>query len=108
MQPMENAEFKVFTMLNENIGILTMTPGISISVVEAFARMDGFVLQSFGAGNVPQRDDIITILKNASKRGCIIMNITQCKAGTVNADYECGRQLNDCGVICGLDMVTSV
>lgn len=82
-----------------------MTPGLPTSVIKAYAEMDGIVLQSFGAGNMPQRRDVLAILKTASERGCIIVNCTQCKAGYVNRDYECGRQLYECGVISGHDMV---
>lgn len=83
-----------------------MTPGLSLSVVETYTtNMDGIVLQTFGAGNVPHRKDILNVLKKATERGCIIVNVTQCKAGEVNGDYESGRQLNDCGVISGLDLV---
>lgn len=106
LRPIGNIfSLQVYAKLNENIGILTMTPGLPISVIKSYAKMDGIVLQSFGAGNVPQREDILKVFKTATKSGCIIVNVTQCKAGAVNGDYECGRQLMDCGVISGFDMV---
>lgn len=82
-----------------------MSPNLPFSVIKSYENMDGIVLQSFGSGNVPQRKDVLALFKKATDKGCIIVNVTQCKAGEVNGDYESGRQLNDSGVISGLDMV---
>lgn len=106
MRAISGEGFKVHAKLDENIGILTLTPSLSINVVESYTKLKGFVLQSFGAGNVPHRNEVTDIFKKATAENeCIIVNCTQCKAGEVNQDYECGRQLVECGVICGHDMV---
>lgn len=54
--------------------------------------MQGVVLQTYGSGNAPDnRPDLINILKEASDIGVIIINITQCTKGCVNASYATGK-----------------
>ena len=56
------------------------------------APMRGVVLQSYGAGNGPStRQDIMDALKDASNRGVLIVNITQCSRGMVSTAYEAGK-----------------
>jgi lysophospholipase len=54
--------------------------------------MQGVVLQSYGSGNGPDvRTDIMDLFKQAAKRGCLIVNITQCNRGKVTAAYAAGK-----------------
>ena len=53
------------------------------------APVEGIVLETFGAGNCPNR--FIEILKEATDRGVIIVNCTQCLKGTVIGSYETGK-----------------
>lgn len=54
--------------------------------------MQGVVLQTYGSGNAPDnRPELINILKEASDIGVIIINITQCTKGCVNASYATGK-----------------
>ena len=54
--------------------------------------MQGVVLQSYGAGNGPDaREDLLEILKSASSRGVLIVNITQCYKGSVSTAYAAGQ-----------------
>jgi lysophospholipase len=39
-------------------------------------------------------------------RGCLVVNITQCMKGHVEASYANGKVLLDAGVIPGADMTT--
>lgn len=56
-------------------------------------------------GNIPSnRKDLIEELSKASKNGVLIINITQCIHGPVQAIYETGAALLDAGVIPGADM----
>ena len=44
------------------------------------------------------------MLKHASERGVVIVNISQCVAGSVEmARYDTGYQLKDTGIISGYD-----
>ncbi|XP_026830196.1 uncharacterized protein LOC105281928 isoform X2 [Ooceraea biroi] len=106
-RPCAMEKFYVHASLNRNVGMLRLFPSITSSLVKAFvqAPIEGIVLQSYGAGNVPtNRDDIIEELRAAAKRGVIIVNITQCSTGTVSDTYEAGKLLQDAGVISGFDM----
>ncbi len=63
------------------------------------------MLLSFGVGNAPQDSAFIDILNDASKRGMVIVNLTQCLKGQVNmGGYATGNALLNCGVISGYDM----
>ena len=54
--------------------------------------MEGVVLQTYGAGNGPDsRDDLLAVFKEASDRGVIFINITQCSRGTVSVSYAAGK-----------------
>jgi len=65
-------------------------------------------LNIFQAGNVPSnRKDLIDVLRDASERGVIIVNCTQCITGSVVELYETGRHLLDIGVINGYGIETT-
>ena len=52
----------------------------------------GIVLQTYGAGNVPDsRTELIQEFKLACDRGVIIVNCSQCSSGYVSAKYEAGK-----------------
>jgi lysophospholipase len=62
--------------------------------VELFLRppIEGVVLQTYGTGNGPSaRTDIITAFREATERGVIIVNITQCLMGSVTTSYATGK-----------------
>lgn len=68
----------------------------------------GVVLETFGAGNAPQRADLMAALKEACDRGVVIVAISQCAKGSVSAAYETGRNLLSVGVVSGGDMTPEV
>ena len=70
--------------------------------------IQGLVLETFGAGNAPQRKDFKAALKEACDRGVIIVAISQCAKGAVSAAYETGRALQAVGVVPGGDMTPEV
>ena len=52
----------------------------------------GVVLETYGAGNAPDnRPDLLAELKEATARGVIIINTTQCLKGTVSLIYATGK-----------------
>lgn len=106
-RPCTVAKFLVHCQLNENVGMLRLFPSISTATIRAFLQppMQGVVLQTFGAGNIPSnRKDLIEELKKANERGLIIVNCTQCTSGSVCEIYEAGQVLCNTGVISGFDM----
>ncbi|XP_042211232.1 L-asparaginase 1-like isoform X3 [Homarus americanus] len=100
-------KFTVFDRLNRHVGILRIFPSISAETVCSFLQppMAGAVIQTYGAGNMPSnRSDIVKVLKEATQRGVILVNITQCMHGSVDTIYETGEALVEAGVMAGLDM----
>ncbi len=98
---------KVHTELEPHVAALRLYPGITRGVLENFLRppLRGLVLESFGSGNAPDRDlEIIAALREATDRGVVIVNVTQCLRGRVSPSYAAGRALMDAGVVQGADM----
>jgi L-asparaginase len=84
-----------------------MYPGISHEVIRNTLRqpVNAMILLTFGVGNAPQNPELLAHLKEASERGVIVVNLTQCLAGKVNmGGYATGCALADAGVISGFDM----
>ena len=94
-------------LFDTNVVILTLFPGIQENIVASILNIPGLkavVLKTFGSGNAPQKEWFIKLLKNAVSRGIIIVNISQCLAGTVEMErYETGIHLREAGVISGHD-----
>jgi lysophospholipase len=63
----------------------------------------GVVLETFGAGNAPQRKDIMEVIQAACARGVVVVAISQCTKGSVSDAYETGRSLLATGVIPGTE-----
>ncbi|XP_043224533.1 L-asparaginase-like isoform X1 [Amphibalanus amphitrite] len=106
-RPTTIAKFEVHSRLCRNVGILRVFPSITTETVKAFLQepIQGVVLQSYGAGNVPSnRKDLLEALREATQRGIIIVNCTQCSQGSVSTVYETGKSLQDAGVLPGADM----
>jgi lysophospholipase len=68
----------------------------------------GVVLETFGAGNAPQRGDVMEALKEACDRGVVVVAITQCTKGSVSDAYQTGRSLLQAGIVPGGDMTPEV
>ena len=65
------------------------------------------ILETYGAGNAPSKQWFLDIITQASSEGRIIMNVTQCLAGSVNMDiYATGKSLKAAGVVSGYDSTT--
>ncbi len=95
--------------LNKNrISTLRLFPGISADIVDNMLQppLKGLVLEAYGVGNGPDHDlEFIAVLKEASERGVIIVDCTQCFSGTVALDeYATGTALAAAGVISGYDL----
>ncbi|KAI8802797.1 asparaginase-domain-containing protein [Cladochytrium replicatum] len=106
-RPTAISPFRAHKKLNPNVATLRFFPGITQSTVRAFlsSPIAGVVIETYGSGNAPNnRPDILLALKEASDRGVIIVNCTQCKKGRVTDSYATGKALLEIGVIPGFDM----
>lgn len=105
-----NAVLKPHYLMDTNIAILKLYPGIQENIVAATLDIPGLkavVLETYGSGNAPKQEWLVRRLKEASERGLIIVNVTQCSAGTVEMErYETGYQLLNSGIISGYDSTT--
>ncbi|MCB2197213.1 MAG: type I asparaginase [Bacteroidetes bacterium] len=103
-------ELKIHTQLDSNIAILKLFPGISKETVHAILNINSskaIILETYGAGNAPTEKWFLDAIKNAIKNGKIILNVTQCVAGSVDmTKYETGNELLKTGVVSGYDITT--
>lgn len=97
-------------LLDTNIAVLKLFPGIQENVVNAVLATPGLkavVLETYGSGNAPRKEWFLRRLHDASEQGIVIVNVTQCSAGTVEMErYETGYRLLQAGVVCGYDSTT--
>jgi L-asparaginase len=104
---MPHLVLKPHYLLDTHVVIFTLFPGIQESTVNALLHAPGLkavVMKTFGSGNAPQKEWFIRQVKEATDRGIIIVNITQCAAGSVEmCRYETGIHLIEAGVISGYD-----
>lgn len=101
------AALTVHNNLANDVAVLKLYPGIGPRVVEAVLGADvrGVVMETFGAGNTTTDQWFIDLLKQAIDGGKVIVDISQCKVGTVELGrYETSKQLKDIGVANGYDM----
>ncbi len=100
--------FSIQKKLDTNIAILKIFPGITEATVKAILSITGLravVLESFGAGNAPRVEWLFKLLKNANDKGIVIVNVTQCRSGSVEMGrYETSINLQKAGVVSGYDM----
>ena len=93
--------------LNPNVAVFSLFPGIQEKIVRSILHareLRGIVLRTFGSGNAPRSQWLTHLLKETAERGVVIVNISQCVAGSVVMDrYDTGYQLKHTGVISGLD-----
>ena len=106
-RPQPGAPFKPHFLLDNNVVIITLFPGIRKDYVDTVLRIKGLkavILKTFGSGNAPQKEWLVESLKEMNEKGVILVNITQCSKGTVEMHrYGTGLQLLQAGVINGYD-----
>lgn len=102
--------FRAHKQMSPHVATLRLFPGISTPTVRAFFMppIRGVILETFGAGNAPQRVDLIQAIKDACDCGVVVVAITQCSRGSVSDAYETGRTMLQAGVVSGYDMTPEV
>ena len=95
-------------MAEEAVTILPVFPGVQAEHWQGLLneKVKGAVLLSYGAGNAPDKNEaLLALLKAATDRGVVVVNISQCGAGSVVAGaYAAGSALVEVGVTSGKDM----
>ena len=107
VRPPPSGPLTVHTNLDPHVAALRLYPGMTRRILENFLAppLSGLVLETFGAGNAPDRDDdLIGVLRAACDRGVVILNVSQCLKGRARTTYAAGQALVDAGVVPGADM----
>jgi L-asparaginase len=95
-------------MAEDAVTILPVFPGVQAEHWQGLLnnKVKGAVLLSYGAGNAPDKNAaLLALLKTATDRGVVIVNVSQCGAGSVVAGaYAAGSALVKAGVTSGKDM----
>lgn len=103
-------KLKLHTEMDRHVGILKLFPGISeefVSHTLATPGLKAMVLETFGSGNATTEKWFLDALKEAIDRGLIVLNITQCKSGSVEMGrYETSLDMLRIGVVSGYDLTT--
>ena len=96
--------------LDTRVSILKMHPGITPQIVRTIlfgTDTRAVIIETYGAGNAPSKEWFLSIVEEASGMGKILLNITQCLAGSVNMDiYATGKSFKEAGVTNGYDSTT--
>lgn len=96
--------------MDTRVSILKIHPGITPQVVRNILcgiETRAVIIETYGAGNAPSKEWFLSIIREASEMGKILLNVTQCIAGSVNMDiYATGKSLKEAGVMNGYDSTT--
>lgn len=103
-----NQSLTINTRWKESVGSIKLFPGMSKAALKAVLltpEIDAVVMEAFGAGNGPTETWFIELLQQAIDGGKVIVDITQCRAGSVELGrYETSSQLKTIGVLSGRDI----
>lgn len=106
--PTNKRDLIIHTNLDNNVGVLKLFPGITPHFVDAVLNaqdVKAIILETFGSGNAPSQPWFLDSIRKAVDKGIVILNVTQCHAGSVDMDkYENGLILKNAGVISGFDI----
>ena len=96
--------------IDTRVAILKIHPGITPQVVkDILCSRDSraVIIETYGAGNAPSRGWFLDLVKEASQMGKVLLNVTQCRSGSVDMDiYATGKSLKEAGVLSGYDCTT--
>jgi L-asparaginase len=105
--PLQTSAFNPQFRLDNNVIIFSLFPGIREDLIRhiiATPNLRAIVMRTFGSGNAPQSPWLLSALREGTRRGKVIINISQCLQGCVEMGrYYTGYQLQEAGVISGYD-----
>ncbi|MFQ9022190.1 MAG: hypothetical protein ACLR6J_14520 [Parabacteroides merdae] len=111
--PVSRKPLKPHYLLDRNIAILKIFPGISPQVVESILNIPGLkgvVMETFGSGNAPGYDWLLEMLKDAVERGIVIVNChpMPCRERGNAPLMKPVAKLLQAGVVSGYDSTTEL
>ena len=109
-RPIDNTPLKPHYNMDTNVLVIKLFPGINRDVLHqalSVPGLKGVILETFGSGNAPRYDWFLEELREATSRGIVVLNVTQCSSGSVQMGlYRTGNTLRGIGVISGFDSTT--
>jgi L-asparaginase len=106
--PFQSKTLWLYEQMCPDVVIFKVFPSLNRQIVESVfgnEKIKGYVLESYGAGNVPSDLWFKEALAKAVKRGAYILNVSQCGGGGVmQGRYATSSALDDIGVISGHDI----
>lgn len=91
--------------LDANVIIFSLFPGVREDLIRhiiATPNLRSIVMRTFGSGNAPRSPWLLSALRQGTKAGKVIVNISQCMQGSVQMGrYDTGYQLKEAGVVSG-------
>lgn len=98
---------KVNKKLDTGVASVKIYPGLTQTVMDTIIDtpgIRGLIIETFGSGNAPTSKWFTDTVKRAVSKGLVVLNVTQCQAGSVDMDaYATGVALKNVGVISGYD-----
>lgn len=105
-----NKKLKVYKELDNRVGLLKLFPGIPKEFVHAaltVPNQKAIILETYGSGNATTERWFVDAVKQCIDNGTIVVNVTQCMAGTVEmGQYDTSVLLGKIGVLSGYDSTT--
>lgn len=102
--------FNFVPFANVPIGVIKVFPGIQFNLFESIMTetLKGIVIETFGAGNIPQNGNtLLPIIEKAYKSGTIMTVCSQCPQGKVSlGTYQASQSLKKAEAVSGSDMTT--
>lgn len=99
---------KFHKKVSNTIGLIRLYPGMrkeNVACILNDVDNKAIIIESFGSGNIPNLNWLKDLLEESIESGKILLNITQCVAGSVEQGmYENSTILNRIGVISGRDL----
>jgi L-asparaginase len=106
--PWKPSNLLVHKQLCGDVAVLKVFPGIKQKLVESYLTLPdlkGLVLETFGSGNATTQPWFIDILQKLIKKDVLIVNVTQCKKGSVHqGKYATSAAFEKIGVLSGFDI----
>lgn len=105
----QNLTFNTKTSMETNVVAINFFPGIQdgdiLENILSDEKLKGVVMMAYGAGNIPTRPEVLSLIKKVTDRGVVVLDVTQCGGGKVELGmYETSALLLDIGVVSGVDI----
>ncbi len=98
---------KVHYNMCRDVMFVDLFPGLKESTLRYLFNtpaIKGIVMRTYGAGNAMTSGWFCDCLSEATARGIVILNVTQCVNGAVHRRYESSDALLSAGVVSGRDI----